>query len=207
MKEGHIKRIDNGDVIYDEYGNYFYKYSENQYRKYIYGAGDEEDDEERYTREELLELPDKIVSYDYEQVQRVLRDLSARQCYGVMLKRTDCDCIYGRLYCVHPKDKKPTIYIDRYDYVSAPYRVEDWKPVLKSPDKLTGDERADYLGFMYHFSANNLPNYEGYFVDEYLVGDFVAWCYEHHVDINDLISLGLAEELTEDNNPYKDCNN
>lgn len=52
-----IEALDNGQQVHDEYGSYFYKNGENDYR-YTYPADVDtwEWDEERYTKEELLEL-------------------------------------------------------------------------------------------------------------------------------------------------------
>ena len=52
-----IEALDNGQQVHDEYGNYFYKDGENDYR-YTYPVDVDawEWDEDRYTKEELLEL-------------------------------------------------------------------------------------------------------------------------------------------------------
>lgn len=58
MKKEEILKLDKGERIEDEYGNYYYKYGENDYRFY-YCCDRENDywDETRHiTKEMLLEL-------------------------------------------------------------------------------------------------------------------------------------------------------
>lgn len=198
MKEGHIKRMDNGDAIYDVNGNRFIKSSHDGNYYYFKTHAEITGDDEKLTKDELLKLDVEIWSYTYEQKQALIRDLSARQCYDTMMKRVGCkDVVYKKLHHVEPNGLYCLhIGYGEDKYASSPYEIEDWKPVLKSPDKLTGDERKEYEKYL-------IINGQGCFIEDYEVGDFVAWCYEHHIDINDLIRLGIAEELTEDNNPYK----
>lgn len=51
-----INALDKGERIVDKYGNYYYKYSDNQYRYYMSFPDEPYWDEERLTREDLYEI-------------------------------------------------------------------------------------------------------------------------------------------------------
>lgn len=60
LKPGDIEKLDNGERVYDEDDNYFYKYAENDYR-FFFGAYDEEgnfytDEDPYFTRKDLEDL-------------------------------------------------------------------------------------------------------------------------------------------------------
>lgn len=200
MTEGHIKRLDKGEGIYAKNGDYYFK-DGNSYFKHGYSDG--EDCYDRLTRAELLEVTDDITSYTYFEKQMLLCDLSARQCYGVKLKRTyeNGHTEYFVLHHVCPKRPFP-IYIDRGEYLPAQYEVEDVKPMLRRLTSMTEDEKKEIKMFFLIQSRDSNNIWDSLLTISF-APDFVNWCYRNHFDINSLIDMGIAEEVTEENNPYK----
>lgn len=140
--------------------------------------------------------------------QLLLKDLSARLPYGV-----EClagDAIVGRLAGIVPYMGTVYLYLQG---VLTPYKVEEVKPYLRSMDDMTEEEKNEfihYAGYEVEESVNG-RHYE-YYLKDY-VGtpekpscnyDAVDWLNAHHFDFYNLIEKGLAIEVTEENNPYKD---
>ena len=68
------------------------------------------------------------------------------------------------------------------------FPIEYYRPYLRPMDSMNEEEREEYLGLM--------PLTNGWFV-------VMVWCNKHHFDYRGLIEKGLAIEVTEENNPYK----
>lgn len=126
-----------------------------------------------------------------EDKKLLLKDLSARLPYGVMLnidyydlqgdgklKNRDVVLSYGNIgYCS-----------DNTNWVSV-------KPYLRPMSSMTEEEIETYRIIIKSLLKNS-------------VTDNIATLYNFlnskHLDYNGLIHLGLAIEVTEENNPYKD---
>lgn len=192
MTEGHIKRLDLGQRIDCENGDYFYKYSDGQYRKLMYFP-DGEYDEERYTRDELLDVDDEIISYDLEQRNLVLQELSARQCFGVTLIRTEGPAYREKLHHVEPNSNRP-IVIDRGDYTPAQYEVESFKMELRPMSSMTEEEYQEFNNIRTEHALKclELDSKESFKVGMFFQKDGLNYLYQRNFDINDLIPMGLA---------------
>lgn len=144
----------------------------------------------------------------------VLSDLSARQCYGVMLKRVGSYRYTAELHHIEPNSSLP-IYIDRGEYMPAPYAVEDWKPLLRKISSMTESEKDELfrefndkyaiissycIDCNNHWSIKSREEPIGFPSVQYdSMRDVIHWFYKNNFDINGLIEKGLAEEATEKN--------
>jgi len=70
----------------------------------------------------------------------------------------------------------------------------DIKPYLRPMSSQTSEEREE---------LNNILEYQ-YCSDDSCMCEAIDWLNEHHFDYRGLIEKGLAIEVTEENNPYKD---
>ena len=70
-------------------------------------------------------------------------------------------------------------------------KLNDLKPYLRPMSSMTEEEKIDYQAFF---------NYDGVEYPE----EYIDWFNAHHFDYRGLIEKGLAIEVTEENNPYKD---
>lgn len=73
--------------------------------------------------------------------------------------------------------------------------IEDVKPYLRPMSIMSFEEEKEY---------SFLLNDGGWGVSESLMTDCIDWLNVHHFDYRGLIDKGLAIEVTEENNPYKD---
>lgn len=194
VTDGHIKRLDLGQRIDCENGDYFYKYSDGQYRKVMY-LPDGECDEERYTRDELLDVDDEIISYDLEQRNLVLRELSARQCFGVTLIRAEGPAYRAKLHHVEPNSNRP-IVIDRGDYTPAQYEVESFKMELRPLSSMTDEEYQEFnnIRIEHALKCLELSDEESFELGMRFQQEELLYLYQRHYDICGLIPNGLAVE-------------
>ena len=119
-----------------------------------------------------------------EEKQLLLRDLSARLPYGVIIhtwynrsidiKCTGIDLYTNTVNLDIPKDDDAKVYIDNV------------KPYLRPMSSMTEEEESEYLKIVDGFlNFENAPR-------------VVDWLNTHHFDYRDLIEKGLAIEAPED---------
>lgn len=126
--------------------------------------------------------------------QLLLNDLSARLPYGVLCSMgLDYPLPLQRLFI----DKLDGILLDFYEN-GKDYQVylSEVKPYLRPLSSMTKEEKKIQKEYIYHFSGNNLPHYEGDFVFEDEVHEYIDWLNAHHFDYRGLIEKGLALEAT-----------
>ena len=126
-----------------------------------------------------------------EDIELLLIDLSARLSYGVMCQVDDGAAGLNDGKLVEIDISKELVRFDS-DYYWDAY-IDDVKPYLRPMSSITEEERAKY-----HSYCDNY--YDIYF-------DTVAsidWLNANHFDYRGLIERGLAIEVTEENNPYKE---
>lgn len=149
-----------------------------------------------------------------EQKDLLLRDLCARLPYGVkvrvlvaksdpsswetlILNGYDGSSKY-RLWIIDP------INLSKYGCHGRGFAVDEVKPYLRPMSSMTEEEK-DYV---VKHSLGYTANIGGGKKDEKLYFHFKVesfdWLNAHHFDYRGLIEEGLAIEVTEDNNPYKD---
>ena len=72
------------------------------------------------------------------------------------------------------------------------------KPYLRSMSSMTEDERKEYNEYLFHGASIGLMS------NTETAYELIEWLNAHHFDYRGLIERGLAIEVTEENNPYKD---
>lgn len=86
-------------------------------------------------------------------------------------------------------------------------KIKDIKPYLRPMSSMTEEEKKEYASFIggYKPFDSDFSAYpkEYRFIYEWDVANFVKWLNSHHFDYRGLIPMGLAIEVTEENNPYK----
>ena len=119
-----------------------------------------------------------------EEKQLLLQDLCTRLPYGVKVTWND----------KYPLTVTPHIYcaiVSENNINNLP------KLLLRPMSSMTEEEKKIQKDYIYHFSKNSLPNYEGDFVFEDEAHEYIDWLNEHHFDYRGLIKKGLAVEAPE----------
>lgn len=129
-----------------------------------------------------------------ENKELLFKDLCARLPYGVICHTPKGDghlcsinqTIFGIEYGVNVKATERDYFSDKKVWT---------KPYLRSISSMTYEEKVEYLNICGNEMANPLssPRYSG-----------IDYLNSIHVDYRGLIPKGLAIEVTESNNPYKD---
>ena len=144
-----------------------------------------------------------------EEIQLLLKYLAAMLPYGVICKR------YENAYELVDIDiKRGLVYLLRGEQY-VPYSVisgDEIKPYLRPMSSMTEEEKREFIDA----TDGELRYSEVFDVIKPLCAseDFCAsfasylkainWLNKYHFDYSGLIPLGLAIEITEDNNPYKE---
>lgn len=119
-----------------------------------------------------------------EDKQLLLCDLCARLPYKVKVYHPDYDEPQTLDTIFTPEAYSGgAIRCDVDDYWEKPHTLEDCKPYLRPMESMNIEE------------LNAFVNLEGVALFD--------WIFEHHLDFRGLIKRGLAIEVTEENNPYK----
>lgn len=133
-----------------------------------------------------------------EDKQLLLKDLCSRLPYDVIVE-------YGVKYegrdLGEKKGKLTGRMLDSYFYnitvgLSDVYSI---KPYLRPMSSMTEEEMVEFKWL--NDQCDNMPTYEYVPVENYRIFD---WLNRHHFDYRGLIPKGLAIEVTEENNPYKE---
>lgn len=123
----------------------------------------------------------------------LLKDLCSRLPYGVIANTSYSNgCIIG-IVKRQGVYKKSAEYIDIVtDKAICPIRYI--KPYLRSMSSMTEEEVDEFTQFdVYADGEYIMPNYK-----------VIDWLNAHHFDYRGFIEKGLAIEVTEENNPYKE---
>ena len=136
--------------------------------------------------------------------QLLLKDLSGRLSYGVILKTPHGDgylnevslCIFGHKLGVNIKATERTCF-----------KLEECKPYLRSMSNMTIDEIKHYHDLCIWSEANyrefdELGDEIKYY-EYYDTWESIDYLNSIHVDYRGLIPMGLAIAVTKENNPYK----
>ena len=146
-----------------------------------------------------------------EEKQLLLKDLSARLTYGVICNTPKGDghlcsinqTIFGNEYGINIKATERDYFNDREEVI---------KPYLRPMSSMTDEEKMEFIDatdgelrysevFDVIKPMDESEDYCASFVS-YLKG--IVWLDKKMFDYRGLIPLGLAIEVTEENNPYKD---
>ena len=129
--------------------------------------------------------------------QLLFSDLSARLPYHVKCKvwLKDGTTEEGPLDLQH---NYGDVLRDAFFY----HEIKDIKPYLRPMSSMTEEEKKEYQSLcVIHGDHDADDNVTYYYFDTIESFD---WLNAHHFDYRGLIDRGLAIEVTEDNNPYKD---
>lgn len=121
-----------------------------------------------------------------EEKQLLLKDLGARLPYGVHLFTNSKHHI--RLLTI----SRDLDYDEQY-WINGLYDIDEVKPYLRPMSSMTEEEENEY---------NSLNAYEGGIFPH--TEEAFDYLNKNHFDYRGLIPKGLAIEVTEENNPYKD---
>ena len=128
-----------------------------------------------------------------EEKELLLKDLSARLRYGLIVSPSDCGnakLVGCLLDSVLIQDIRTG---EDYD---KPWDIEYVRSYLRPMSSMTEEEEIEYDAI---FAK---PWYNSFYIDNSLNG--IDWLNAHHFDYRGLIEKGLAVEVTEENNPYKE---
>ena len=136
-----------------------------------------------------------------EQKELLLKDLCARLPYEVKVKwRTARNPAYLEVI-----NKEKVILYRKYTFTfNWECSIEDIKPYLRPLLSMTEREKEEFE----HITGGKIV--EGGIVQNGLCIKFATinviedWLNAHHFDFRGLIPMGLAIEVTEENNPYKE---
>lgn len=122
-----------------------------------------------------------------EDKQLLIKDLSARLSYGVVYHRNDGANI-----------KLNEIDVDhcRLNYTDD-IEERECKPYLRPMTSMTEEEHKEFWEVVDNYGSDTNA------FDGFEVGDDIDWLNANHFDYRGLIEKGLAIEVTEENNPYK----
>lgn len=125
-----------------------------------------------------------------EEKQLLLRDLCARLPYMVKVRYTDdCDHDWHIMELIDVDDDE--IYITSQDpYVNGFAKTEKIKPYLFPISSMTDEQKEMYC----QLQQRVIYNSKGAVNED--VMNYVNWCYENHLDVNDLIPNDLAIDCT-----------
>ena len=129
-----------------------------------------------------------------EDKELLLKDLCARLPYGVIMTNIELRETHYPLTC---EDLHNAMFDDGWDDV--PYL----RPMSSMPE-----EEFEYLtklGVENSLKCIEIDDpKESFSLATKFCVEQLGYLYEHHYDVNGLIPSGLAIEVTEDNNPYKE---
>ena len=137
-----------------------------------------------------------------EEKSLLLKDLSARLTYGVICQVDDGAAGLNDGKLVEIDISKGLVRFDA-DYYWDAY-IDDVKPYLRPMSSMTEEEEYEY----HRYKNNNLEifnqeHHEIIKASALVFSNAIDWLNSHHFDYRGLIPMGLAIEVTEENNPYE----
>ena len=128
-----------------------------------------------------------------EDKELLLKDLSARILYGVKVQiNSDVKKVAG-VKNGFVVTKERGLYSTK-EYIT---RIECCRPYLRPMSSMTQEEEKEYINidnrsYSCPMAYAHIP-----------ASDRIDWFLKNHFDFRGLIPMGLAVEVTEENNPYK----
>ena len=122
-----------------------------------------------------------------EEKDLLLKDLCARLPYQVVCIDTNINVV-GTLSQIGMHYDMCTLDIDKGDSESC--YIPNCKPYLFPLSSMTEEQKEEYVSLQQRviYNSQGLVNLD--------VMKYVDWCYKHHIDINSLIPIGLANDAT-----------
>lgn len=125
-----------------------------------------------------------------EEKDLLVKDLCGRLPYKVKVNYTeDCDHDWYIIELIDVGDDE--IYITSQEpYVNLFSKTEKIKPYLYPLSSMTEEQKEIYC----QLQQKVIYNSKGFVTED--VMNYVNWCYENHLDVNDLIPNDLAIDAT-----------
>lgn len=122
-----------------------------------------------------------------EHKELLIKDLCARLPYGVKVR---CDFGLDGEITEISRTKNNLYYCKYLDCKEGYCYIESLKPYLFPLSSMTEEQKEEYCSLQQKVIYNNkgLVNSD--------VMEYVNWCYKNHIDINNLIPIGLAIDAT-----------
>lgn len=130
-----------------------------------------------------------------EEKQLLLKDLCARLPYRVKINLNNGNEIWTLNGIFEGEHTGMMLILEQqFSSKNITPKTSNWslslcKPYLRSISSMTEEEENEYYNIEFGFNIHS---------------DRVDWLNAHHFDYRGLIPKGLAIEVTEENNPYKD---
>lgn len=123
-----------------------------------------------------------------EDKELLLKDLCARLPYGIKFLRESWNYEWDQELSVIEvlEDIDKDGYINR----TKVYNVEDIKPYLRPMSSMTEEEKEEYCQLQQRIIYNS----KGVVNED--VTKYINYCYKKHLDVNNLIPMGLAIDAT-----------
>ena len=120
-----------------------------------------------------------------EEKELLLKDLSARLPYGVIVSPIDC----GKAKLIGFKDGYPILFdlVSQKEY-DKPWEIEYIKPYLRPMSSMIEEEKEEYIKERDKDKSANMYHATYHSID---------WLNKHHFDYRGLIPMGLALEAKE----------
>ena len=121
-----------------------------------------------------------------EEKDLLLKDICSRLPYGVM-------CRYQHIQYI---ENGKLIDINMFGIVNIDGHIKDVcdiKPYLFPLSSMTEEQKEEYCGLQQKVIYNS----KGPVNSD--VMEYINWCYKNHIDINNLIPMGLAIDATDKN--------
>ena len=133
-----------------------------------------------------------------EDKELLLKDLGARLPYGPIVSVTDGTIKYDAyIESISYKNIQVSPVSDSNFTAYTFYKISEIKPYLRPMSSMTEEEWNDYKS-TWKLIEHDLEDIYEPCIESY------DWLNAHHFDYRGLIEKGLAIDVTEDNNPYKE---
>ena len=132
------------------------------------------------------QTPNAVVDIDSPD-NIIVKDLLPRIPYHVKV-----ECGLSKAYTLsglNPNDYHGVAQVTSPKGIPWDYRIDCIKPYLRSYSSLTDSEKEEYEELKEDLESGEIKPWKCL--------KFLEWCYKHHLDINDLIPMGLALEALE----------
>lgn len=122
---------------------------------------------------------------EQDKINLLIEDLSARLPYGVKIDLNGIRTTLHNIYVYHTyKENQIHKLIGEIDFFhdGSFINIEHFKPCLIPLSNITEEQENEFKKLS---GLRMFPNTE-----------IIKWCYKNHIDINELIPLGLAIDAT-----------
>lgn len=143
----------------------------------------------------------------------LIKEISSRLPYGIKVQVFGWDEEKGEVAIplkVYSINTDGYISFEYNHYGVETIYVEDCLLYLRPISSMTEEEREEYLALYeyeeieYNQGCDFYGEYKICSDNEGMLSDVSDWLNAHHFDYRNLIEKGLAIEVTEENNPYKE---